>query len=119
MAKFYSQFIEQLKQLMINGEYYLRRKYGDDKAMKKILDEYIETVEFIDFVLSEAILCVEYYSEADFYFNLEQQLLSVLNENNVNITDKVMEFVDEYIMDNIDYIVDYIPDEIIEILANE
>ena len=114
--------------IMINGEYYLRRKYGDDKAMENkmrgdeamenILDEYIKTVEFRNWIVMEAKICVEFYSEADFYNNLEQMLLERLDINNVKITDKVIEFVDEYIMDK-DYFVDYIPEQIIEIWANE
>ena len=86
--------------------------------MEQILDEYIKTVEFRDWILSEAISATEYYTEPDFYFNLEQQLLERLDINNVNITDKVIEFVYEYIMDK-DYFIDYIPEEIIEIWANE
>ena len=89
-----------------------------DKAMEKILDEYINTVEFRDWILSEAISCVEYYTEPDFYFNLEQQLLERLDINNVNITDKVIEFVYEFIISK-DYFIEYIPEEIIEIWANE
>ena len=89
-----------------------------DEYIKNILDEYIETVEFRDFILSEAISATKYYTEADFYFYLEQQLLDVLNENNISITDKVIEKVYEYIF-NKDYFVDYIPEEVIEIWDNE
>ena len=86
--------------------------------MEQILDEYVNTVEFRDWILSEAISCVEYYTEPDFYFYLEQQLLDVLNENGIFITDEVIEKVYEYIIDN-DYFIEYIPEEIIEIWANE
>ena len=86
--------------------------------MEKILDEYVKTVEFRDFVLSESISCSEFYSEADFYFNLENMLYDVLNEHGIEIDDDIKEKVDEYIISK-NCFVGLIPDEIIEIWANE
>ena len=87
--------------------------------MEKILDEYIKTVEFRDFVLSEAISCVEYYSEADFYNNLENMFFDVLNENGITIDNDVKEKVNEYIIMDNNCFVDYIPNEIIKIWEDE
>ena len=86
--------------------------------MESILDNYIRTVEFKDWIIEESISCSKYYTEPDFYFYLEQQLLDVLNENGITIDNKVIEKVYEYIF-NKDYFVDYIPDEIIKIWSNE
>lgn len=84
----------------------------------KILDEFIKTVKFKDYILNKALNCVEHYSEVDFYFNLEQMLLNVLDEFNVNIDDEVLEAVDEYIINN-NYFIELIPNEIVEIWGNE
>ena len=89
-----------------------------DEYIKNILDEYIKTTEFRDFVLSEAISASKYYTEPDFYFYLEQQLLSVLDENGITIDNKVIEKVYEFIISK-DCFIEYIPEEIIEIWSNE